>query len=119
VTSTEGGGVRRRVYRAVMGRLWCDRCGNPYTGERCEYCVRRRIRRTAPNVEVAPFRPARPWATTDHDHDDHDRADELDSAEAGRSVTGATSRWAGRISDATNGWVDDVADRSSRWEATP
>ena len=116
--------MRRRVYRAVMGRLWCDRCGNPYTGERCEYCVRRRIRRTAPNVEVAPFRPARPWATTDHDHDDHDdraggdRGDNFGSG-AGRSVTAATTRWAGRISDATNGWVDDVADRSSRWEATP
>jgi hypothetical protein len=65
-------GVRRRVYRAVMGHLWCDECGNPYTEDACPYCAQRRPRRAGLEGPVETFGGARVWVRMERDPDDED-----------------------------------------------
>ena len=63
-------GVRRRVVRAVMGELWCDECGNPYRGDRCDYCAQRRPRRGGLEGAVETFGGARVWVRMERDDED-------------------------------------------------
>jgi hypothetical protein len=65
-------GVRRRVYRAVMGHLWCDECGNPYTEDACPYCAQRRPRRGGLEGAVETFGGAWVWVEMERDPDDED-----------------------------------------------
>ena len=64
-------GMRRRVYRAVMGKSWCDECGNPFTEDRCPYCAQRRRRGAGLESAVETFGGERLFVTLD-------RADETD-----------------------------------------
>jgi hypothetical protein len=65
-------GVRRRVYRAVMGHLWCDECGNSYEGDRCDYCAQKRPRRGGIEGPVETFGGALVWVQMERDPDDDD-----------------------------------------------
>lgn len=65
-------GVRRRVIRAVMGKLWCDQCGNPFDGDECHHCAQRRRGDSGLETGVTA------WGGGGNTWDTLDRADEAD-----------------------------------------
>jgi len=64
-------GVRRRVARVVMGKLWCDQCGNPFDGDECHHCAQRRRGDSGLEIGVSAWGGGNSWSVLD-------RSDESD-----------------------------------------
>jgi hypothetical protein len=75
-------GMRRRVYRAVMGHEWCDECGNKFTEDQCPYCRQRR-RRGGAGLEVGVDVFPLGWFSTFEWADDEDGQGWVDDPDEG------------------------------------
>jgi recombinational DNA repair protein RecR len=72
VTPAGGGrfvGMRRRVVRTVMGKVFCDECGNPFSEDRCPYCRQRRRGRAGLEGVVETYGGDRLWVSMERADD--------------------------------------------------
>ena len=66
-------GMRRQVVRTVMGKVFCDECGNPFTEDQCPHCAQRRRHRAGLEVGVETYGGHSVWETVERaDGDDVD-----------------------------------------------
>ena len=72
-TSGRFTGMRRQVVRTVMGKVFCDECGNPFTEDQCPHCAQRRRHRAGLEVGVETYGGHTVWETVERTEDDTDR----------------------------------------------